>query len=63
MKQEDNAAQTPSGSKDRRGFSQIIFILIGLGIIGGGLWTLYMGDAPYHPEDVVTRGDTVTVTD
>ncbi|MGJ8555859.1 MAG: hypothetical protein ACSHW6_02380 [Sulfitobacter geojensis] len=35
--------------------SQVFFILTGLAIIAGGIWTLYMGDAPYHPQDQVTR--------
>lgn len=39
-----------------RGVSQAIFIIVGLGIILGGLWYLYMGDAPYHPTDEVSRG-------
>lgn len=51
MKQKVKPARTLSGNTDRRGFSQVVFVMIGLGIILGGLWTLYMGDAPYHPED------------
>jgi len=46
---------------DRRGFSQIVFVMFGLAIIVGGIWTLYMGDAPYHPQDFVTR-DSLSLT-
>ncbi len=47
-----NIVVTPTDAKmpQGRGLSQIMFVVIGLGIITGGLWTLYMADAPYHPE-------------
>lgn len=48
--QEKVAART---APDRRGISQLIFVLVGIGIISGGLWSLYMADAPYHPQDDV----------
>jgi hypothetical protein len=50
MKQKVKSARTLSENTERRGLSQVVFVMIGLGIILGGLWTLYMGDAPYHPE-------------
>lgn len=45
-----NKSGDPSQSTDDRRLSQGLFVLAGLGIIAGGLWTLYMADAPYHPE-------------
>ena len=46
---------------DQRGFSQAVFVLIGMMIIVAGLWSLYMGDAPYHPEvSGSERGDFLT---
>ncbi len=30
---------------------QIIFMVVGIAIIVGGLWFVYEGDAPYHPDD------------
>ena len=48
---------------DNKGVTQVIFVLAGLGIIAGGLWSLYMGDAPYHPQDDVTRGDVQLISD
>lgn len=41
---------TPSGGDGNRGMSQTIFILVALGIIIAGGWSLYMDDAPYHPQ-------------
>lgn len=49
MKNESIAARTPSKKPNEGHVSQVLFVLIGLGIITGGLWTLYMADAPYHP--------------
>lgn len=43
---------TPSAPRDYRGFTQVLFVSAGMLIIVGGLWTLYMGDAPYHPNEV-----------
>ena len=40
---------TSSDKNTDRGLSQVVFVLVGLGIIAAGLWTLYMGHAPYHP--------------
>ena len=46
---------------DQRGISQAVFVLIGILIIVAGLWTLYMGDAPYHPEVTGSEsGDSLT---
>lgn len=38
-------------------FSQTMFVLTGLAIIAGGLWNLYMSDAPYHPKVVSSEGE------
>ena len=54
---------TGIAARDDRGFSQAIFVLAGLGIIAAGLWTLYMGDAPYHPDDSVSRDAMSMVAD
>lgn len=50
----DNANHTPIAPavSDQRGLSQFLFVTAGIAIILGGLWTLYMGDAPYHPNEV-----------
>lgn len=45
----DRTASAPQSGRDR-GFSQFLFIAIGLAIIISGLWSLYMDEAPYHPE-------------
>ncbi len=55
MKPKVKPVRTPTGNADSRGVSQTVFVIIGLGIIFGGLWMLYMDDAPYHPEDQVSR--------
>lgn len=55
MGRQEKPARKPSETADKRGMSQVVFILTGLAIIAGGIWTLYMGDAPYHPQDQVTR--------
>ena len=52
----DRTASAPQGGRDR-GFSQFLFIAVGLAIIIAGLWSLYMGDAPYHPE--VGQGEVI----
>lgn len=54
---------TRTETVEKNGLSQIVFVVIGLGIITGGIWTLYMGDAPYHPQDQVTRGDFSLISD
>ena len=50
------ASEMPKDTYAQRGVSQAVFVFVGLGIILGGLWYLYMGDAPYHPADEVSRG-------
>ncbi|MEP5731534.1 MAG: hypothetical protein ABJL67_19420 [Sulfitobacter sp.] len=55
MNSEIKGKSTPPAKPDARGWSQVVFVLIGVGIIAGGLWSLYMGNAPYHPEDNVTQ--------
>ncbi|MFK7834641.1 MAG: hypothetical protein AB8B60_00345 [Sulfitobacter sp.] len=61
MKDKNSDRERPSAKKDGRTLSQVVFVTVGLGIILGGLWTLYMGNAPYHPHDEVTR-DGVSLT-
>jgi hypothetical protein len=39
-----------SAQNDTRGVSQAVFVAVTLMIITGGMWSLYMTDAPYHPE-------------
>jgi hypothetical protein len=53
----------PSTVPENRVLSQIAFFVIGLGIITGGIWSLYMGDAPYHPDDVVSQDRIVLISD
>lgn len=55
MTRNGKASPTTPLSRDRRGISQFIFICVVLAIIVGGIWSLYMDNAPYHPE--VTRTD------
>ncbi len=44
----------PSPTPAASVFSQVMFVTVGLAIIVGGSWSLYMSDAPYHPvEDTV----------
>lgn len=50
------ASDTRNG--DGKGLSQAIFVLVTLGIIIGGLWSLYSSIAPYHPQDGVSRNET-----
>ena len=45
-----NHTPTPPAQADNRGLTTVLFVGISLVIILGGLWSLYMGDAPYHPE-------------
>ena len=61
MKQQELSTRNAPG--DGRGLSQAIFVLIGLGIIAASLWSLYMGDAPYHPDDQVSRGSITLAAD
>jgi hypothetical protein len=37
-------------ASDPRIISQAIFIAFSLIVSAGGVWSLYMADAPYHPE-------------
>jgi len=48
-----NDGPTPTASF----LSQALFVLAGLAIIAGGIWTLYMSNAPYHPEVGMTGGE------
>ncbi len=37
--------------------AHVLFFTIALTIIFGGLWSLYMSDAPYHPDIVMSEGE------
>lgn len=50
MSREITGKPPASDASHSRALSQAIFVLTGLAIIALGLWSLYMGDAPYHPE-------------
>ncbi|WP_281992898.1 hypothetical protein [Sulfitobacter geojensis] len=63
MDRQEKPAREPSETAEKRGMSQVVFVLTGLGIIAGGIWTLYMGDAPYHPQDQVTRDSSSLIGD
>lgn len=63
MNQQVSYTRTPSVDGNGRGLSQTLFVLIGLGIITGGLWTLYMADAPYHPEVPVAESQIFLASD
>ena len=58
----DRSASAPAGDGDRA-LGQFFFVAIGLAIIIGGLWSLYMGDAPYHPEITGSDSGMVLTTD
>ncbi|MGC1505214.1 MAG: hypothetical protein WA782_13880 [Sulfitobacter sp.] len=62
MYQQEKFAQKPAETDRNRGVAQVIFVLTGLAIIIGGIWSLYMADAPYHPQDQVSR-DSVSLTE
>ncbi|OAN96164.1 hypothetical protein [Sulfitobacter geojensis] len=63
MDRQEKPAREPSETAEKRGMSQVVFVLTGLAIIAGGIWTLYMGDAPYHPQDQVTRDSSSLIGD
>jgi hypothetical protein len=42
--------------------SHLIFVAVGLAIIVGGLWLLYVSDAPYHPDVPVSGSEDVYST-
>lgn len=50
MDQRISASRIPSGNSDDRRISEKIFIFVGMTIVLGGVWMLYMGNAPYHPD-------------
>ena len=50
MDQRISAGRTPSNQNADRGMSEKLFIFAGLTIVLGGIWMLYMGNAPYHPD-------------
>tara|TARA_R110002094_G_scaffold164703_1_gene148773 strand:- start:361 stop:552 length:192 start_codon:yes stop_codon:yes gene_type:complete len=55
MAQQFMQERTRTGSPENRGITQMVFILVALGIIIAGGWSLYMGDAPYHPQVPMTE--------
>lgn len=60
MTQKSLAGGTPSVARDDRGLSHFVFIAVGVAIVVGGLWMLYMADAPYHPSIPVTEDESYT---
>lgn len=56
MTQRAKDTAQPSKRADNTALTTVLFVGIGMVIILGGLWSLYMADAPYHPE--VTRDGT-----
>lgn len=56
-------SKTPMQAKDAAlGRSEVIFVAAGLAIILGGLWLLYTGTGPYHPDVPVSENITQAVT-
>jgi hypothetical protein len=50
MEQSIPALRTGAGAKQASLLSQALFLAGALTIIAAGSWSLYMQDAPYHPE-------------
>jgi hypothetical protein len=50
MNKANNTNVPLPNAMDGRGVSQMIFVAVTLAITIGGIWSLYMADAPYHPE-------------
>ena len=46
-----------TGQSGDKTVSQVIFVTVALVIILAGVWTLDLGEAPYHPDDSVSRSD------
>ena len=44
------------------GRSEVVAMAVGLGIILGGLWLLYSGTGPYHPDVPVSENIVQDVT-
>jgi hypothetical protein len=53
------AAPDNSGNLGR---SQAIFVGVGLAIIFGGLWLLYGGSGPYHPDIPLSESEVQAVS-
>ncbi|MBM1632739.1 hypothetical protein JQV27_10845 [Sulfitobacter mediterraneus] len=58
MSYQENVGRTPSAEMDDRTVSQMVFVAVGLAIVVGGLWLLYQGNAPYHPDVPMTDSET-----
>jgi hypothetical protein len=63
MNQEVNAGRTPYVQPADRRTSEKVFIFVGLSIVLGGIWMLYMGDAPYHPDGELADNHIQIITD
>ncbi len=50
MNKVNNTGMPAPKPMDGRGVSQLIFVAVTLAITMSGIWSLYMADAPYHPE-------------
>ncbi|MFT6674926.1 MAG: hypothetical protein ACJAVM_001112 [Sulfitobacter sp.] len=59
MSYQGNVGRIPSVEPDNRGFSQMVFVCVGVTIVVGGLWLLYQSTAPYHPDVPISEGSSV----
>ncbi len=50
MSTKTNESNSARSNDSDLGRSQVIFMAVGVGIILGGLWLLYSGTGPYHPD-------------
>lgn len=50
MKQDLRSTRSTPKSDDTRPLSQAVVVVISLMIIAAGLWFVYQGNAPYHPQ-------------
>jgi hypothetical protein len=57
MAQIDDARKTVPDSPGRVA-GQVVILTVTLAIIAAGLWSLYMTDAPYHPDPAGFSQDT-----
>jgi len=57
MAENVKTAHVEKTKSDNLTLSHLIFVAIGTAIIVGGLWFLYLGDGPYHPDGPVTDMD------
>jgi len=63
MSYQGNVGRTPSAKMDDRAVSQVVFVAVGLAIVVGGLWLLYQGNAPYHPDVPISDNESYLATE